>query len=140
MAIARESGGALSRITSAKAPLRNKTSAHHAAFSGVWGRITQKRPLLPNAAQSRGASVRVASMYATQRFALTAWIAIARASVVLPPPNGPCSSVRRPRGTPPVAKARSSTLEPVGIRSALPPASGSCLPGARTVTALSARR
>jgi len=35
MAIARESGGALSRITSAKAPLRNNTSAHHAAFSGV---------------------------------------------------------------------------------------------------------
>ena len=105
MPIARESGGALSRITSAKAPLRNNTSAHHAAFSGVWGRMTQKRPLLPNAAQSLGASVRCASIYATQRLARSACEATARASVVLPPPNGPCSSVSRPRGMPPARQS-----------------------------------
>jgi len=124
IAMARVRGGALSRITSAKAPLRNNTSAHHAAFSALGGRITQNRPLLPNAAQSFGASVRSASIYATQPLALSACEATARASVVLPPPNGPCSSVSRPRGMPPVAKARSRTLEPVEIRSPLPPFSG----------------
>ena len=82
MAIARVRGGALSRMTSAKAPLRRSTSAHQAACSGAFVRIAQKRPLLPNVDQSLGASVRSASMYATQRLALTAWIAMALASVV----------------------------------------------------------
>ena len=61
-------------------------------------------------AQSRGTSVRVASMYATRWLdRVTMW----RTSEVLPLPSGPVISVSRPRGSPP-DNARSSASIPVG--------------------------
>lgn len=58
----RESGGAPSSTTSPNAPLRSSTSALQAPRSGFRGRITHNRPFVAMGAQSRGASVRVASM------------------------------------------------------------------------------
>jgi hypothetical protein len=56
-------GGAPSITTSAKAPERSRRSAHHAALAGLVGRMIQSGARsLPTCAQSRGASVRVASM------------------------------------------------------------------------------
>ena len=62
-ATARASGGAPSSTTSAKAPLRSNTSAHHAPLLACLGRITQKLSpaVLDTRAQSRGARVRDAS-------------------------------------------------------------------------------
>ena len=117
-AIAREIGGAESSTTSAKAALRNNTSAHHAALAASRGRTTHN-PLFPRSAQSRGASVRDASMYATHSPRSIAASTIARSRVNLP--VGPTTSVRRPRGNPPDASARSSSSTPVHI----PVASGS---------------
>jgi hypothetical protein len=60
--MAREIGGAESSTTSAKDPLRNSTSAHHAAFPASVGRTIHTPSTWPRCAQSRGASVRDASM------------------------------------------------------------------------------
>jgi len=60
-ATARDSTGPESITTSANAPHRSSTSAHHAARDGSRGRIIHS-PSLPRCAQSRGASVRDASM------------------------------------------------------------------------------
>jgi hypothetical protein len=60
----RGSTGAESITTSANALLRSRTSAHQAARVGSRGRTIQSPSSLPNGAQSRGASVRIASMYA----------------------------------------------------------------------------
>jgi hypothetical protein len=57
----RGSTGDESSTTSANAPQRNSTSADQAARAGSRGRIIQNPSFLPNDAQSRGASVRVAS-------------------------------------------------------------------------------
>ena len=59
--IAREIAGAESSTTSENPALRSRTSAHHAAFAASLGR-TIHNPLAARSAQSRGASVRDASM------------------------------------------------------------------------------
>ena len=111
-AIAREIGGAESRTTSAKDPLRNSTSAHHAALPASSGRTIHRPSLCPRWAQSRGASVRDASIYATHSPRSTAASTIGRSKVSLP--VAPTTSVSRPRGNPPDASARSRTSSPVG--------------------------
>jgi hypothetical protein len=58
---ARETTGAESSTTRENAALRSSTSAHQAARAGSGGRTTQSF-LSPSRAQSRGASVRDASM------------------------------------------------------------------------------
>ena len=70
-ATALETGGAPSSTTSANAPERSNRSAHHAPRAARSGRIIQSAvpsppPRRATAAQSRGASVRAASTYATQ--------------------------------------------------------------------------
>lgn len=57
--MAREIVGAESSTTSANAALRSRTSAHHAARDASGGRMTVRFSI---PAQSRGASVREASM------------------------------------------------------------------------------
>lgn len=63
-------------------------------------------------AQSRGASVRDASMYATHSPRSAAASTIGRNSVSLP--VAPTISLSRPRGSPPDASALSSASSPVG--------------------------
>ena len=80
-------------------------------------------PLALTCAQSRGASVRVASMYATDPPSCTVRSAIRRTRVVLPEPGVPTSSVRRPRGRPRLGRAASSSASPVvrpGVPGAVP--------------------
>ena len=57
--MAREMAGAESSTTSENDALRSRTSAHQAAFDASGGRTTVRRSM---PAQSRGASVRDASM------------------------------------------------------------------------------
>ena len=102
-AMAREIGGAESSTTSEKAALRSKTSAHHDAFAGSGGRRIQRLTRCPKWAQSRGASVRDASMYAAHSPPSTAISTICRSSVNFP--EAPTTSVRRPLGSPPDASA-----------------------------------
>ena len=109
----RDSTGPESITTSANAPHRNSTSAHHAARDGSRGRIIHS-PSPPRCAQSRGASVRVASMYATQPASLSVRATIWRSSVTLPLPRAPTTSVNRPRGNPPPTSRASSASTPVG--------------------------
>ena len=113
-ATAREMGGAESRTTSENAALRSSTSAHHAARAASGGR-TIHNFMAPSAAQSRGASVREASMYTTHSPRSIAASTTRRSSVNLP--VAPTTSVRRPRGNPLPASARSSASTPVGIPS-----------------------
>jgi hypothetical protein len=110
--MAREIGGAESSTTREKAALRSNTSAHHAARAGSGGRTIHTPSLCPKCAQSRGASVREASMYATHSPRSTADSTTWRSSVSLP--VAPTTSVSRPRGSPPDASARSSASNPVG--------------------------
>jgi hypothetical protein len=112
-ATARDNTGPESITTSANAPHRNNTSAHHAARDGSRGRIIHN-PSLPRCAQSRGASVRVASMYATHPAALSVRATSWRSSVTFPLPRAPTTSVNRPRGNPPPANRASSASTPVG--------------------------
>ena len=114
-ATAREIGGAESSTTSEKAPLRSRTSAHQAACAASGGR-TIDNPMSARSAQSRGASVRDASMYATHSPRSTAASTTCRKSVSFP--VAPTTSVRRPRGNPPDASARSSASTPVGMPAA----------------------
>lgn len=74
-ATAREIAGAESSTTSENAALRSSTSAHHAAFAASAGR-TIHNDVAPRPAQSRGASVRDASMYATHSPRSTAVVTI----------------------------------------------------------------
>jgi hypothetical protein len=121
---ARVSGGAPSSTTSPNAPLRSSTSALHAPRWGSGGRTT-KRVL--RRAQSRGTSVRVASMYAMRwSDCMTMW----RTSEVLPLPSGPVISVSRPRGSPP-ASARSNAAIPVGNAADSAGAGGGAVTAAR---------
>ena len=113
-ATACEIGGAESRTTSENALLLSKTSAHQSAFPASRGRTIHSPS--PNSAQSRGASVRDASMYAIQSPRPTAASTTCRSSVSLP--LAPTTSVSRPRGSPPEARARSNPSTPVGIPSA----------------------
>jgi len=113
-AIAREIGGAESSTTREKDALRNSTSAHQAARAASGGRTTH-RPVASRS-QSRGASVRDASMNATHSPRATAALMTWRKSVSLP--VVPTTSVSRPRGNPPDASARSSASTPVGIPAA----------------------
>ena len=122
-AIAREIGGAESSTTSAKDPLRSSTSAHHAAFVGSGGRTIHSAWSPAVSAQSRGASVRDASMYATHSPRLTAAATTGRSSVSLP--LAPTTSVSRPRGKPPEASASSSASSPVGSPGACGSGAGS---------------
>jgi len=123
----RVSGGAPSSTTSSNAPLRSSTSAHQGARPGSVGRTTQSRssssppPTTPprphpsaSGAQSRGASVRPASTYATHPPPATVRDTSCRSSVVRPLPNRPTTSVSRPRGSPPPGSASSSGERPVG--------------------------
>lgn len=119
--MARLTGHPLSRTTRPNAPLRNKMSAHHAERSSCGGRTTQSRAVSASGAQSRGARVRVPSMYATHRPCCSALVTTARITVVLPPPNDPTSSVSRPQGMPPLGSAPSSAARPVATTS---PAAG----------------
>ena len=114
-ATACEIGGAESRTTSENALLRSNTSAHHAAFPASGGR-TIHNFMSPNSDQSRGASVRDASMYAIHSPRSTAASTTCRSSVSFP--LAPTTSVSRPRGSPPDARALSSPATPVGIPSA----------------------
>ena len=106
--------GAPSSTTSANAPLRNSTSAHHAARAASRGRMIHTPSASPRCTQSRASSVRCASTYATQPWAATVDSTIARASVVFPLPAGPAISVSRPRGSPPPSSTASSAETPVG--------------------------
>jgi hypothetical protein len=110
-AIARDTGGAESSTTSENAALRSSTSAHQAARAASGGRIVQNPSMSARCAQSRGASVRDASMYATHSLRPTAASTICRISVSFP--DAPSTSVRRPRGKPRDASARSSASSPV---------------------------
>ena len=118
--MAREMVGAESSTTSANAALRSRTSAHHAACAGCGGRRTMRCGI---PAQSRGASVRVASMYATHSPRCAAASTMGRSSVSLP--VAPTISVSRPRGSPPDASARSSACSPVGSPGAVGSGAGS---------------
>ena len=117
----RASTGAESSTTSANAPQRSSTSALQAARAGSRGRIIHSPSPLPNEAQSRGASVRVASTYATHPACSSVSATIRRSSVAFPLPRAPTISVSRPRGSPPPRPA-SSSATPVG--SARAPAPG----------------
>ena len=110
----RDTTGAESMTTSANAPHRSSTSAHHAARDGSRGRIIHSPSSSPRWAQSRGASVRVASMYATHPASLSVCSTIWRNNVAFPVPRAPMISVNRPRGIPPPAKPASSNSTPVG--------------------------
>jgi hypothetical protein len=117
-ATAREIGGAESSTTSENAALLSRTSAHQAAFAcsgGPGGRTIQKRAEA-NSAQSRGESVRDASMYTTYSPRSSADATNVRITVSLP--VAPTTSVNRPRGKPPDASTRSSVSIPVGSPSA----------------------
>jgi len=120
--MAREIGGAESTTTSEKDALRRRTSAHHAAFTGCGGRTIHSVPAAASA-QSRGASVREASIYATHSPRSIAAATTARNRVSLP--LAPTTSDRRPRGNPPEASARSSASTPVGSPSACGNGAGS---------------
>jgi hypothetical protein len=109
----RDTTGAESMTTSANAPHRSSTSAHHAARDGSRGRIIHNPSSSPRWAQSRGASVRVASMYATHPASLSVCSTICRSSVAFPLPRAPTTSVNRPRGNPPPANPASSASTPV---------------------------
>ena len=109
----RDATGAESITTSANAPQRSRTSADHAAREGSRGRIIQSPSWSPRWAQSRGASVRVASMYATQPALLSVCSTMRRRSVAFPLPRGPITSVNRPRGKPPPTNPASSASTPV---------------------------
>jgi hypothetical protein len=119
--MAREIGGAESSTTSEKEALRRRTSAHHAAFTGCGGRTIHN--VLAASAQSRGASVREASIYATHSPRSIAAATTARNRVSLP--LAPTTSDSRPRGNPPEASARSSASTPVGSPSACGNGAGS---------------
>jgi hypothetical protein len=112
-AMLRESGGAESITTSENAPQRRRTSAHHAARAGSVGRTIHIPSCTPRCAQSRGARVRVASMYATHPPCSTTASAMRRRRVVFPLPRVPTISVSRPRGSPPPCSAPSSSAIPV---------------------------
>jgi hypothetical protein len=122
-ATAREIGGAESSTTSENAALRSSTSAHHAAFAASGGRTIRTPSMWPRCAQSRGARVRDASMYATHSPRSRAASTTPRINVSFP--VAPMTSVRRPRGSPPDASALSSTSNPVGIPGACGNAAGS---------------
>jgi len=109
----RDTTGAESITTSANAPHRNNTSAHHAARDGSRGRIIHSPSPSPRCAQSRGASVRVASTYATHPW-LSVRSTIWRSRVAFPLPRAPIISVSRPRGNPPPASPASRASTPVG--------------------------
>ena len=109
-----ESGGAESMMTRANAPHRSRTSAHHAARAESRGRTIHNPSCSPRCAQSRGASVRAASMYATQPDRASVSSARRRRSVAVPLPRAPMTSVNRPRGRPPPTSAASSSSSPVG--------------------------
>ena len=120
-ATARGSTGAPSSTTSANAPDRNSRSAHQGPRAGSPGRTTHRASNTPReslvidrAAQSRGSSVRVASIHATPPPPRIVAATNERAMVVLPSPAGASNSVRRPRGTPPPGSIVSSTVTPVG--------------------------
>ena len=112
-ATARGRACAPSSTTRPNAPLRSSTSAHHAPRAGSLGRTTQSPSCAPSAAQSRGASVRAASMYATHHPACSVLATSCRAKVVSPLPGVPVISVSRPRGSPPPGSAASSAGTPV---------------------------
>ena len=112
-AMARESGGAESMTTREKALQRRRTSAHQAARAASVGRTIQTPSCAPRWAQSRGASVRAASMYATHPDCSTVASTICLRRVVLPLPRPPTTSVSRPRGSPPPRSAASSSSIPV---------------------------
>ena len=117
----RDTTGAESMTTSANAPHRSSTSAHHAARDGSRGRIIHSPSSSPRWAQSRGASVRVASMYATHPSSLSVCSTICRSSVAFPLPRVPTTSVNRPRGNPPPANPASSASTPVAnVRTSAP--------------------
>lgn len=111
----RVSGGAPSRMTSPNAPLRSNTSAHQAPAVGVFGRtiVMPGDDAALTCAQSRGASVRRASMYATRTACFSVCSTSVRRSVVFPLPRAPRSSVSRPRGSPRAGSAASSASIPV---------------------------
>jgi hypothetical protein len=117
----RGSTGAESITTSANALLRSRTSAHQAARVGSRGRTIQSPSSLPNGAQSRGASVRIASMYATHPDRSSVSATMRRRRVAFPLPRAPTISVNRPRGSPPPTSPASSSATPVGSASALVP-------------------
>jgi hypothetical protein len=119
-ATAREIAGAESSTTSANAALRSRTSAHHAPCVASFGRTTVRFPI---PAQSRGASVRDASMYATHSSRCAVVATMGRSSESLP--VAPTISLRRPRGSPPDASALSSTSSPVGSPGAVGRGAGS---------------
>jgi hypothetical protein len=110
----RDTTGAESITTSANAPHRSSTSAHHAARVGSRGRIIHSPSSSPRRAQSRGANVRVASMYATHPASLSVCLTIRRSNVAFPLPRSPTTSVNRPRGIPPPVSPASSASTPVG--------------------------
>ena len=114
--------GAESITTRLKAPLRSRTSAHQPARAGSFGRIIHNPSSAPRCAQSRGASVRAASMYATHPARASVSSTIRRSSVAVPLPCAPTISVNRPRGTPPPGNASSSASTPVGRVKASEPA------------------
>src|SRR3954471_4614426 len=133
-AMAREIGGAESRTTSENAALRSSTSAHHAARDGSGG-LTMHTPVTPDkCAQSRAASVRDASMYATQSPRSTAAFTISRTSVSLP--DVPTTSVNRPRGSPPTASAASNAAMPVDNPESAGSGAGSAARNACSVAAV----
>ena len=106
--------GAESMTTSAKAPQRSSTSAHHAARAGSVGRIIQSSSESARCAQSRGARVRLASMHATQPERARVCPTMCRINVALPLPRAPMISVSRPRGSPLPSNPSSSSSTPVG--------------------------
>ncbi len=133
-ATARGSTGAPSSTTSANAPERSSRSAHQGPRAGSPGRTTQRAsnssrasramglPLarwIVTCAQSRGSSVRVASIHATLPPRRSVAATSERVIVVLPSPAGASSSVRRPRGTPRPGSIVSSAVTPVGSPGAL---------------------
>lgn len=109
----RDITGAESITTSANAPHRSRTSAPHVARDGSRGRIIHNPSRSPRWAQSRGASVLVASMYATQPASCSVCSTMQRTRVTFPLPRGPMTSVSRPRGKPPPANPASSAWTPV---------------------------
>ena len=118
-ATAEDSGGAESMMTRANAPHRSRTSAHHAARAASRGRTIHNPSPSLKCAQSRGASVRVASMYATQPDRPSVSSTSRRSSVAIPLPRAPTTSVSRPRGSPPPPSTASSSWSPVGSAEAI---------------------
>jgi len=104
--------GAPSSTTSANAPDRSRRSAHQAARVGVGGRTIQTEA--STVAQSRGSSVRVASIHATPWPARTVAATRERARVVSPSLPGASHSLMRPRGIPPPGRTSSGGAIPVG--------------------------